>query len=260
MIDIHLHILPQIDDGARDLSVSGAMLQEARQQGYTQLVATPHLVERLSEDYYARVQAAVATLKPIAARLGIELLAGFEVVLTPDLPKRLHWGEPVTLGNSMALLVELPVTVWPTYTEAILFELQTAGYRPVLAHPERYDTLQRDPTRALRLAEQGVVLQVTTSAIAGLFGKAMQKLVERWLVAGAIHVVASDAHSRGRRMTEVPAAINRLERLVGPRETRRLTTDAPLALLNDTAIPLPNLDQAKQSTGLLSSVSGWLKR
>jgi protein-tyrosine phosphatase len=260
VIDLHLHILPGIDDGAANLGVAGSMLLEARRQGFTRLVATPHLVERLSETYYARVQTAMHDLEPLAARAGIELLSGFEVVLTPDLPRRLHWGEPVTLGASMALLVELPVTVWPTYTEATLFDLQTAGYRPVLAHPERYAALQRDPARALRLAEQGIALQVTTSAITGLFGKGRQRLVEHWLEAGAISLVASDAHSLGRRMTLVPEALARIERLVGPAELRRLTVDAPQALLNDSAIPLPIIANGKPPTSLKRTVTSWLRR
>lgn len=252
MIDLHLHILPGVDDGAADLTISAAMLQECKRQGYRQLVATPHLVERLTEEYYARVQHAYGELQPIASHLGIQLLTGFEVVLTPDLPKRLHWGEPITLGGSVALLVELPITVWPTYTEVILFELQTAGYRPVLAHPERYETLRRDPARAERLAEQGVVLQVTTSTLAGLFGRSVQRLAERWIQAGAVHVVSSDAHSRGRRMTEVPHALQRLERLVGPEEVHRLTVTAPAALLSDAPIPLAASYTGRGSGGFLS--------
>jgi protein-tyrosine phosphatase len=260
MIDLHLHILPAIDDGAADLAVAASMIMEARKQGYTDLVATPHLVERLSEHYYARVNAAMTSLQPVAAQAGIALHAGFEVILTPDLPRRLERGEPLTLGGSMAILVELPVTVWPTYTEATLFDLQTAGYRPVLAHPERYGTLQRNPEKAMQLAEQGIALQVTTSAIAGLFGKDKQRLVERWLLAGAVSLVASDAHSRGRRMTEVPAALDRIRHLVGADELYRLTTESPRALLNDTPVPLPLITPGKPSGGLLQSVSGWLKR
>jgi protein-tyrosine phosphatase len=260
VIDLHLHILPGVDDGAADLGVAGSMLLEARRQGFTRLVATPHLVERLSEGYFAQVQAALRDLEPLAARAGIELLPGFEVVLTPDLPRRLHWGEPVTLGGSMALLVELPVTVWPTYTEATLFDLQTAGYRPILAHPERYDTLQRDPTRAIRLAEQGIALQVTTGAIAGLFGKSKQRLIEHWMEEGAVSLVASDAHSLGRRMTTVPDALARIERLVGPMELRRLTLDAPHALLNDSTVPLPIITPGKPAHGFKRTVTSWLRR
>lgn len=260
MIDLHLHILPGVDDGAADISVSRAMLRQAQHQGYTYLVATPHLVDRLTETFQNQVLAAVDAVQDIATPFGIQILSGYEIVLTPDLPHRLSRDEPITLAGSMAVLVELPITVWPTYTETTLFTMQTAGYRPILAHPERYLTLQRDPELGIRMAEQGIGLQVTTAAINGLFGKATQKLVDRWLLAGAVQVVASDAHSVGRRMTEVPAALTRLERLVGSVEMCRLTTDAPQALLTDNVVPRPLLDTSKASEGLLGTVANWLKR
>ena len=260
MIDLHLHILPGVDDGASNLDVAGSMFAEAKRQGFTHLVATPHLIDRLSDSFYSQVQAAIESVRPIATNLGIDLLLGFEVLLTPDLPQRLSRGEPSTLAGSTAILIELPLTVWPTYTETTLFELQTAGYRPILAHPERYGKLQRDPDLAMRLAEQGVALQVTTSAINGLFGKSIQRVVDRWLQAGAVHLVASDAHSRGRRMMDVPAALSRLERLVGTHEVRRLTTDAPRALLTNTAVPRPMIEPLAHHDGLLGTVANWFKR
>lgn len=260
MIDLHLHLLPGVDDGAADMSVTTAMLREAQRQGFTYLVATPHLVEPLTEAFQGQVQAILDVVQEAAEPFGIDVLSGYEVVLTPDLPNRLSRAEPITLAGSMAILVELPHTVWPTYTETTLFNLLSVGYRPLLAHPERYLTFQRDPDFGIRMAEQGIGLQVTTSAINGLFGKPTQKLVDRWLLAGAVQVVASDAHSVGRRMTEIPAALQRLERLVGADELRRLTTDAPQALLTDNVVPRSLIEPSKPAEGLIGTVSNWLKR
>lgn len=239
MIDLHVHILPGVDDGAADATTSAAMLQALRGMGCTTIVATPHLLDRLQPQYRSDVEASYLGIEPMADRLGLTLLPGFEVMLTPDLPQRLAQGEPLTLGDSRALLVELPMAGWPMYADRTLFDLQTAGYRVVLAHPERYPALQRDPDRIFRLVEQGVVPQVTTSCIAGLFGRPMQKLAERWLLQGAVHLLASDAHSMGRRMTEMPAALMRVRDLVGAEEVQRLTVDAPYAVLTDGAIPKP---------------------
>jgi protein-tyrosine phosphatase len=118
----------------------------------------------------------------------------------------------------------------------------------VLAHPERYPQLQRDPDRVFRLVEQGVLLQVTTACIAGLFGKSMQKLAQRWLQQGVVHVLSSDAHSMGQRMVQMPAAFERVRKLVGNEELHRLTIDAPYAILTDGIVPQPLPIVTKQPT------------
>lgn len=243
MIDLHLHLLPAIDDGAATIEVSQAMLAAAHGLGFRTLVATPHLLERLTSDDHWRIAAALAAVAAEAEPLGLQIQLGFEVALTPDLPARLAANEPITLAGSRAILIELPVVGWPTYTETALFALQTAGYRPVLAHPERYQAVQGDPSLALDLAERGIALQVTYASFVGLFGKPAQRAAETLLRNGAVHVLASDAHSTGQRLAVVSRAYKRVVKLVGPEAARILTTDNPAALLADQPLsrtPMPN--------------------
>ncbi len=241
MLDLHLHLLPGIDDGAASLAVTEAMLRRSKQMGFDTLVTTPHLVEPLSGAYQGRIEESFRQVNELAKRFDIELLLGYEVVLSADVPGRLIQGEPITLAESKAVLVELPVVGWQHHVEDTLFTLQYAGFRPVIAHPERCEGLHEEPDRVRRLVERGVILQVTIGTLTGLFGKKTQRIAETWLQQGAVGLIASDAHSDVNRLSCVPKGLARLERLVGPSERRRLTVEMPAALLRDDA-KLPTRD------------------
>jgi protein-tyrosine phosphatase len=251
MIDLHTHTLPGIDDGASTLDVTIQMLNLARHFGATTVAATPHLHERLNPQYRARVFDAFDKVSEIASPLGIELISGFEVSLAPDLANRLERGEPVTLGNSNAVLVDVPFVGWPLHAESSFFNLQAAGFRPILAHPERYEEVQRNPKRALDLVDRGVLLQVTTGSFAGIFGGSALTTAEHLLRESAVHVVASDAHSAGQRFMAVEPGLSRLLELVGDHGVERLTTSNPRAILaNEPVDSVSSVDTRAAPNGL----------
>ncbi|GIW04559.1 MAG: tyrosine protein phosphatase [Thermomicrobiales bacterium] len=237
MIDVHIHVLPGVDDGAASLDVAREMLIRAKELGFTTLVATPHLDGPLTPAYRASIEEAAAAIDPEAKELGLSLVRGFENLLTPDLPRRLECGEPVTLGGSRTILVELPFSGWPLHTEQALFAIQAAGFRPLLAHPERYATLHADLDRALALAERGVLLQVTIGSLAGLFGRHALRVAEELLLNDAVTVLATDAHFVGQRIDTVPRGLERARQLVGEARVRQLLNENPEALLRDQALP-----------------------
>lgn len=239
MIDVHVHLLPAVDDGARSLAVSVEMLERARALGYRRLVATPHLPAPLDPATRDRVAAALGAVRPLAAERGVEVLLGCEAMLTPDLLARLAAGEAATLGGSRAVLVEVPLAGWPHHADDTLFRLRSAGYRPVLAHPERYAAVQRDPARAEILAARGTVLQVTIGSLVGLFGRDAKATAERLLRDGTAHLVATDAHSAGHRFAAVSAGLARIRDLVGEERLAQLVEAVPRALLADGPLPDP---------------------
>lgn len=248
MIDLHLHLLPEVDDGAGSIAVAGQMLREAKRLGFHTLVTTPHLIDPLTDGYQSRIDDALAEVREVAEPMQMEVMLGYEALLTQDLPDRLASGERITLAGSRAILVELPFTVWPNHAEETLFAVQVAGFRPVLAHPERYLTLLADPDRGVRLARRGIILQVTIGSLAGLFGKRVRQTAEAWLRAGAVDLVATDAHSADHRLSAVPKGLARLERIVGGAEVRRMTVDVPAALLRDAELPSPAVGSTSSST------------
>src|SRR5437868_4891339 len=149
MIDLHNHILPGVDDGAADLEESVEIARQFVSEGVTRVAATPHLnPERGTGLQAPDVRQKVEELQRTLAERGIDLLVvpGNELLLTPDAPQLLAQGVASSLGAGKTVLVEL--SLWaerpPLYLEDTLFRLEVAGYRPVLAHPERYPFAQRD--------------------------------------------------------------------------------------------------------------------
>ena len=123
MIDLHVHLLPAIDDGAASPAVTEAMLARARAVGFTTVVATPHLPGPLLPAYRERVETAYLQTRAWGAAAGVDVRLGYEIALTPDLPGRLERGEPSTLGDGTAVLVDLPFVGWPHHAEQTLFAL-----------------------------------------------------------------------------------------------------------------------------------------
>jgi protein-tyrosine phosphatase len=252
VIDLHLHLLPGIDDGAQSLDISQSMIERARAAGFDTLVATPHLDGPLTQEYRARVGAAWSRVAPLAAGLGLQVAQGYEIKLTPDLADRLAHGEPSTLAGGRAILVELPFVGWPNYTEQCLFDVQAAGFRPLLAHPERYVDAHRDVDRLIRLAERGVAQQVTFGSLAGLFGKRVQEVAEDLLRRDAATVLATDAHSAGQRLDLIEKGLARARALVGTARLKQLVCDNPRSLLQDEPLPAPAPLRSDDA-----DVSGW---
>jgi protein-tyrosine phosphatase len=233
VFDIHLHILANVDDGPADRSVSASMLQLALSLGFDRIVATPHLHEPASETYLERIAEEQEWLSQQASEIGIGIGFGFEVKLTPDIGARLESGEPISWAGSRTVLVELPFAGWPAFTDQALFDIASAGFRPLLAHPERYSAVLDNSTLIYGLKERGVLMQITTGSLAGLFGRQSQQVAERFVRDGIVDVLASDAHSAGRRYVSVNEGLARAVELVGPERVRQMTTDNPAALIED---------------------------
>lgn len=237
MIDLHLHLLPGIDDGAATLDVSREMIERGRSAGFDTLIATPHLDGPLQPEFRDKVAAAWNQVAPLGASVGVDIGQGYEIKLSPGLVHRLDAGEPVTLAGGRTVLVELPFVGWPNYTRQSLFDLQAAGFRPLLAHPERYVDAHDDVDRLVELADLGIAMQVTFGSLAGLFGKRVQQVAETLLRRDATTILATDAHSAGHRFEAVERGYDRARELIGEARLTQLVTDNPRALLNDESLP-----------------------
>ena len=195
MIELHCHILPGIDDGAKDVTEAKSMLAMERAAGVTGLVLTPHFYpeEMSQEDFLSRRDAAWETLArevedPHSIRLGAEVRYCREL-LRLDL-KRL------TLGGSDYLLLELPGRRYPAYAVQIVEELLGKGITPVLAHVERYAYFREEPELLKRLVDLGALAQVSAQA---LFDRRDRGFSMACLHHGLAQMVASDAHNETTR-------------------------------------------------------------
>ena len=202
MIDLHNHILPGVDDGARDLEESVEIARQVVSEGVARLAATPHLdPERNTGLPASGVRIKVAELQAALDEAGIDLtvVPGNELYLTPDAPELVESGVASPLGGGAALLVEVSLVVEqrPAHLDETLFRLQLAGYQPVLAHPERYPFVRRDVESLGRLVRRGVALQLTAPSLLGEYGPEVRETAVSVLQRGWDAVAASDRHHPG---------------------------------------------------------------
>ena len=236
MIDIHIHIIPDLDDGPPDMQTSLGMGELAAEEGITAIIATSHSEESAAvgfegmRDRLDAVRTAWST-----AGYDIRLELGVEIFLTPDTPADLKSGKLWTLAGSRYALVELPYQPWPVYTERVLFDLQLAGYVPILAHPERYTAIQADPNVMYALAERGVLGQVTAGALVGDHGSPIRRCAETLVRYGMVQFLSSDAHGLTvrKRMPHLKRALGVVEELVGPELAGAMVLDNPQRILDN---------------------------
>jgi protein-tyrosine phosphatase len=247
VIDLHTHVLPGIDDGPPDTEGSIALATRAAADGVEVLAATPHVradhpgvrPDELGE----RVEHLRAALD--AAGVGIEIVGGGEVDIfwsqsaTADDLRRVSYGQRGT-----DLLVESPYGALPERFEQLLFQLRARGMRLLLAHPERNPTFQEQPKRLGDLVRQGVLLQLTASALAA--PKRRTHAFARGLVReGLAHVIASDSHGAGIQRAGLAAGVAALAE-VAPERAQWMVSEAPAAILAGAPLPPPPRDRARR--------------
>jgi protein-tyrosine phosphatase len=210
MMDIHCHILPGIDDGARDMETSLEMLRIAERDGINKIIATPHFYRNYYEVPYEEVIRKTMELNSTAEEHGInvKVIPGQEIFLdkyTLELYKR---GIIGGLNNSRYMLLELPMDQIPTYALEIIYELKLLGVMPIIAHPERYLPVIKNPAVLNDFIEEECFFQINAGSIKGLFGRKIQSTAKRLVINGICDFVGSDAHSTNRRRPEIIEAVN----------------------------------------------------
>ena len=241
-IDLHCHVLPAYDDGAIDLDTALAMLRLAQEDGIVTLVATPHCIpgSNVFPLEKARERHQDLCREAQTAGLSIRIEMGQEVLLEGPILETLQHGHCLPLGASRTVLVEFPLGMEAVGRHADEMQrLVLDGWVPLLAHLERYEALRGDDDTIEALVDAGCRIQVNAGSILGLFGRTVQKQAVHLLDAGWVHVVASDAHSVGRRRPALSEADRWLTGRYGTAHARTLLHDNPLALLEDRPVTAP---------------------
>lgn len=237
MIDLHIHVLPGIDDGPDDAEQTVLLARACVADGVTALAATSHVSETYPTTV-AQLAEALKTAREAIAQAGvpIELHAGAEVAIDqlaklPDADlKRL------SIAENGYLLLECPYAAWPMQLDDQLARLGDLGLRAVLAHPERSAGVQTPEglDRLTNLAQRGLLVQVTAGSLTGRFGSTAKRTARELLDREAVHLLASDAHNTNRRPPRLSEAAGEL----GDQAlTRWLTQDVPQAIVKGATIP-----------------------
>jgi protein-tyrosine phosphatase len=241
MIDIHTHVLPGIDDGPQDTVGSVAMAHLAAERGTRTLVATPHVRQDHRKVVIEEIQERARTLNRLVRDYGIDvfIVPGGEVGLSRALEMPDEDLELVTLGgNGRDLLIETPYGQLPSVFESLLASLVERGFRVTLGHPELNPSFQSDPERLGRVADSGIVVQITAGSLAGR-RSASRSLAFRALEEGWASVLASDAHSAEWRPPDLNPGLVAARRAMpgAAEEIDWMVNDVPLAIVQGNELP-----------------------
>ena len=238
MIDLHTHILPGLDDGARSLEESREIALVCRANGITAVAATPHVRSdwpTTADEMERRLDEVRAELE--RAGIDVEVLHGGELDLEQLRTLSRDELDRFTLAqNGRYLLVEMPYSAWPLALSRTIEDLLSAGVTPVLAHPERNPDVQENPSLVADAVAAGALVQVTAASLDGRLERRTEAAARRLVDAGLVHVLASDAHSPDVREAGLRRAA---ERLGDTALAHYLTEEAPAAIVAGEDVPSP---------------------
>jgi len=242
MVDLHCHILPGIDDGPARLDESLAMAESAIAGGITHVVATPHCNSTYRFDF-SRVQQLRDELQ---AKIGAELTlaTGCDFHVNPENLEALRkHSEAYCINQHNYLLVEFNEVSIPPAMDQALHEMQLAGLRPIITHPERNSILRARPERLRTWVQQGCFAQVTGGSVTGKFGPSCQSDALKWIGEGLIHFVSSDAHNTRSRPLSLQPAYDAVLHKFGRGKAQALHADNPLAAFEGRELPhIPEIE------------------
>lgn len=243
LIDLHCHLLPGLDDGSKNRESTRAMAKAMALEGVTGVVCTPHCTAgdpRLGERI-ANIRMALEEWKETLAleQLPLWLYPGMELLCTPDLPGTLACGDVLPLAGSRYLLIEFSFDSLHEQMEWAIRQVRQAGFVPVLAHPERYTAVWRDPERVADWFFQGTVIQLDQDSVLGRFGQHCARTSDWILRHGLAHVVASDAHGLGSRTARLKHLFQQLARRYGRSYAEVLLLENPMRILRDRELVPP---------------------
>jgi protein-tyrosine phosphatase len=246
MVDIHSHVLPEIDDGAISLEESVAMCRAAAADGIKTIVATPHMFNGVYEapDKETIGQKIAMVMK--ACDACVNIAPGGEVRYSYEIFEEI--GDPgarIRLNGGSYMLLEFPFRSMPPNVEVAIFEILKAGVTPVIAHPERNRKVQDDPAMLGNLIERGALAQLDAASLTGNFGREIQQVAKRIIEAGMAHFIATDAHHQDRRRPVLSRAAAIAADWGGEEYARAMVEANPEALINNGAIPFqpePDID------------------
>jgi protein-tyrosine phosphatase len=262
VIDIHSHILPELDDGARSLDEAVEMARIAAEDGIEQMVCTPHMFNELSNNPQPdEIAYRVSALQTKIAGTALKLLPGNEVHITHQIVEQARDRRFTRINNGNYLLVEFPTMLIPLGTDDIFYKLQLQGLFPILVHPERNSRFQANPALLEPFVRRGVFVQVTAMSVAGEFGVKAQKCAESLLRHQCVHFIATDAHRPKTRPPILSRGRDAAARIIGDDAARKLVENNPRAVIEgkpfDAPPPIPYDDgPTSERRGLLQRLWG----
>lgn len=235
MIDFHSHILPNIDDGSRSIEETFNLIKEAESVGFEAIISTSHYIEGYYEtntpEREVWINAIYDNLKN--KDISINLYLGNEIYLSENIMELLENAKASTINDTSYVLFELPMNNEPLNLYNIIYEMMQNKLVPVLAHPERYSFVQKDPELIYDLIEKGVLMQCNYGSIIGQYGEKARIIVKKMLENNMVHFLGTDVHRQNTIYPLIPTINKKISDIIGEEKLEKLTTINPkLALQN----------------------------
>ena len=246
MIDIHCHPLPGVDDGAKSIEEAAEMCRMAAKDGVTHVVATPHCNYTYTFDPGHNRQ----LVRELQEKVGEQpkLLLGCDFHLSYDnIQNCLQDSKAYTINQTSYLLVELPDQFIADHFSRVYYDIQVAGLKPIITHPERNPLLQRKPDLLSYWVSIGCLVQVTAQSYTGQFGSRAHKYAEQLLDAGLIHFFASDSHGIKKRPPLLSPCYKKVTEEKGKEIADLLLEKNPEAVIH--GLPLPPQPESSEFQG-----------
>lgn len=256
MIDMHNHILQGVDDGSKSLEESINLVKKARAHGMTGLVLTPHYMKGAMDTSVHILKERFETLQEAlkAENIDIPLYLGHELYLDPRLIDDLKEEKCMSINKGAYVLMELPLKSDVHRLEAFVHELKIAGYKPILAHPERYAFVHKDINAISTLIDDGVAMQMNMSSLKGYYGKTVKKVARKMVKRGWVHCIGSDVHREKSSVLDIKHPLKYLRKMGGKAWIHQVTLDNPQAILNNEDLQAPRFKKRKRGRKVLAGL------
>jgi protein-tyrosine phosphatase len=249
MIDFHSHILPNVDDGSKSVEETFELLEEAKNAGFEGVISTSHYME---EYYEVNVAERKVWINALAENLykkniNLKLYLGNEIYFTENLINLLETGKATSINNSNYVLFEFPLNSNPMNMYDIIYDMLEYKLIPVLAHPERYSFVQKEPEIVYDLIQKGVLMQSNYGSILGRYGEKAELISRKLLENNMVHFLGSDVHKPNTIYPRIGEALDIIKEIVGREKLEELTTINPKLVLENRRIDIDEPREFKLS-------------
>jgi len=212
MIDLHTHIIPNIDDGSRSVEDSIRIAREAKENGFSAIFCTSHYLEH---SYNVEKEENDKLFNELKKQLDIDIYSGNEIYISPNILECIEEGKVQTLNDSKYILTELPMENSVPYLKDVIFKLVSKGYIPIIAHPERYQFVQKDYKSLIELTKMGVLFQMNYGSIVGVYGRKAKKSAKILLKNDLIHFLGTDTHRADFIYNDIEKIKKKITKIIG---------------------------------------------
>lgn len=249
MIDFHSHILPNIDDGSINMEETINLINEAYQVGFTGIVCSSHYIQgyyecdcnerekllKTVEDKIVKKELNQENDKKLITE-NLNLYLASEIYITPEIIELIENKKASTINNTKYVLFELPMNSKPLFAKEIVYKLIQCGYKPIIAHPERYSYVKEDIDYVEELKNMGALFQSNYGSVIGMYGNSAKRTVKQLLKKDLVSFMGSDVHRVGQIYYQIPKIIKKMSKIISTNQIENITKLNAKKVINNEEI------------------------